>query len=210
MKVVGYIRVSTDEQASHGVSLAMQERRVMGYCIAKDWQLVEVVRDEGRSAKDLNRPGVQCLLEMVDQRVIEAIIIYKLDRLTRSVGDLNHLIGALQKRGVKLVSIEESLDPTTACGELMMNLLISVSQWERRVIGERTRAAMQHLKSQGRVIGRAGFDDTTTLARITEERAQGRSYQDIAQGLTRDGIPSGRGGQWTAMTLRRMALRRVM
>jgi site-specific DNA recombinase len=88
MKVAGYIRVSTDEQASHGVSLAMQESRVMGYCMAKDWDLLEVVRDEGRSAKDLNRPGVQRLLEMVDQRAIEAIIIYKLDRLTRSVGDL--------------------------------------------------------------------------------------------------------------------------
>jgi DNA invertase Pin-like site-specific DNA recombinase len=210
MKVAGYIRVSTDEQATQGVSLAMQERRVMGYCMAKDWELGEVVRDEGRSAKDLNRPGVQRLFEMVDQRAIEAIVIYKLDRLTRSVGDLNHLIGALQKRGVKLVSIDESLDPTTACGELMMNLLISVSQWERRVIGERTKAAMQHLKAQGRVIGRAGFDNPTTLARITEERAQGRSYQEIADGLTRDNVPSGRGGQWTAMTVRRMALRRVI
>jgi site-specific DNA recombinase len=209
MKVAGYVRVSTDEQASHGVSLEMQERRHMGYCMAKDWELVEVVRDEGRSAKDLNRPGVQRLLEMVDQRAIEAVVIYKLDRLTRSVGDLNHLIGAIQKRGVKLVSIEESLDPTTACGELMMNLLISVSQWERRVIGERTRAAMQHLKGQGRVVGRAGFDDPTTLARITRERNQGRSYQEIAQGLTQDRIPSGRGGQWTAMTVRRIALRRT-
>lgn len=181
----------------------------MGYCMAKDWKLVEVVKDESRSAKDLNRPGLQRLLEMVDQRAIEAIVIYKLDRLTRSVGDLNHLIGALQKRGVKLVSIEEFLDPTTACGELMMHLLISVSQWERRVIGERTKAAMQHLKAQGSAVGRAGFDDTTILARITEERAQGRSYQEIAQGLIRNGIPSGRGGQWTAMTVRRMALRRV-
>jgi DNA invertase Pin-like site-specific DNA recombinase len=114
-----------------------------------------------------------------------------------------------QKRGVKLVSIEESLDPTTACGELMMNLLISVSQWERRVIGERTKAAMQHLKAQGKVIGRASFDDQITLARIAEERVQGRSYQEIAQGLTLDNIPSGRGGQWTAMTVRRMLLRRV-
>jgi hypothetical protein len=68
---------------------------------------------------------------------------------------------------------------------------------------------MQHLKAQGRVVGRAGFNDATILDRITEERAQGRSYHEIAQGLTYDGIPSGHGGQWTAMTVRRMALRRV-
>ncbi len=209
MKVAGYIRVSTDEQASHGVSLDMQERRIAGYCMAKDWDLVEVVRDEGRSAKDLNRPGVQALLGIVDKREIEAIVIFKLDRLTRSVGDLHHLIAALQKRDVKLVSIEESLDPTTACGELMMNLLISVSQWERRVIGERTKAAMQHLKAQGKQVGRVGLEDRAILARIAEERAQGKSYEAIAHGLTRDGVPSGRGGRWTAMTVRRIHLRKA-
>jgi site-specific DNA recombinase len=147
MKVVGYCRVSTEDQAREGVSLAAQHVKIEAYALVKDWILAEVIRDEGVSAKSLVRPGLQRLLALVEAGQVEAVIIYKLDRLTRSVADLDKLMKLFERKGVALVSLQESLDATTATGRLMMNLLASVSQWEREVIGERTRDAMQHLKA---------------------------------------------------------------
>ena len=160
MKVIGYVRVSTEDQASDGVSLDAQLARVTAYSVAKGWDLVGVETDRGFSAKDTNRPGIQGVLSAVRNRQVEAVIVYKLDRLTRSVVDLNNIIILLDKKGVALVSLEESIDATTATGRLMLNVLVSVSQWEREVIGERTKEAMSYLKENQRVYNGPvyGFD----------------------------------------------------
>jgi site-specific DNA recombinase len=201
MNVVGYIRVSTEDQAREGVSLAAQQAKLEAYGVVKDWTLVEVIRDEGASAKHLRRSGVQRLLSLVEAGAVDVVMIYKLDRLTRSVADLDKLMKLFDKKGVALVSLQESLDATTATGRLMMNLLASVSQWEREVIGERTKDAMQHLKAQGQVYSRPVFDDAATLAQIHRMRAQGATYQDIADELTAAGVPTVRGGRWQAATI---------
>jgi DNA invertase Pin-like site-specific DNA recombinase len=156
---------------------------------------------EGFSAKSVKRPGLAGVLELVERRQVGAVIVYKLDRLTRSVKDLNSLVELFDKKGVALVSLQESLDATTATGRLMMNLLASVSQWEREVIGERTRDAMQHLKAQGQVYSRPVFDDADTLAHIHTMRASGATYQEIADALTAASVPTVRGGRWQAATI---------
>jgi len=205
MQVIGYVRVSTEDQAREGVSLAAQEAELRAYCLVKDWTLVEVIRDAGQSAKSLKRTGLERLLTLVRAGEVQAVVVYKLDRLTRSVVDLGQLVTLFAKTGVPLVSLQESLDATTATGELMMNLLVSVSQWERKVIGERTRDAMQHLKAQGQVYSRPAFggtpEDEATLARIHALRAQGATYQAIADALTSAGVPTVRGGRWAAATV---------
>jgi site-specific DNA recombinase len=127
MQVIDYSRVSTSEQASEGVSLEMQATKIAAHCPVKDWPLSEVITDAGQSAKSLNRPGMQELLEMVEAGQVFTVIVYKLDRLTRSVADLDRLVKLFDKKGVALVSLQESLDATTATGRLMMNLLASVS-----------------------------------------------------------------------------------
>jgi DNA invertase Pin-like site-specific DNA recombinase len=160
-----------------------------------------VIRDEGVSAKSLKRPGLQRLLQLVERRQVDAVIVYKLDRLTRSVKDLNSLVELFDKKGVALVSLQESLDATTATGRLMMNLLASVSQREREVIGERTRDAMQHLKAQGKVYSRPVVDAAAILAHIQALRAQGATYQEIAEALTAAGVPTAWGGTWAAATI---------
>jgi site-specific DNA recombinase len=200
MRVVGYIRVSTEDQAREGVSLAAQQAKLEAYGVVKDWT-VDIIRDEGASAKHLKRPGVQRLLTLVHAGEVDVVMIYKLDRLTRSVVDLDKLMKVFDKHGVALVSLQESLDATTATGRLMMNLLASVSQWEREVIGERTKDAMQHLKTQGKVYSRPVVDDTTTLARIHTLRAQGATLQEIADALTQTGVHTARGGTWAAATI---------
>jgi site-specific DNA recombinase len=201
MQVIGYTRVSTTEQATDGVSLAAQQAKIQAYAVVKDWTVVDIIRDEGASAKSLQRPGLARLLQLVKAGAVAAVVVSKLDRLTRSVKDLNSLVELFDKKGVALVSLQESLDATTAPGRLMMNLLASVSQWEREVIGERTRDAMQHLKATGQVYSRPVFDDAATLVHIHTMRAQGATLQEIAEELTLAGVPTVRGGAWAPATI---------
>jgi site-specific DNA recombinase len=209
MQVVGYTRVSTSEQAADGVSLRVQAEKISAYSVVKDWALVGIIADEGQSAKSLARPGLQQLLSLVDAGQVDVVIIHKLDRITRSVADLDRLMKLFEHKNVALVSLQESLDATTATGRLMMNLLASVSQWEREVIGERTKDAMAQLKSEGQRYCHAVFDDATTLALMQQYRHAGLSYQAIADELNAAGVPSTLGGRWLANAVRRILLRSV-
>src|SRR3984893_5524315 len=120
-------------------------------------ELIEVIQDGGESAKSLNRPGIQRVLEMVQRREVHAVIIAKLDRLTRSVKDLCELLELFERGGVALISVAESLDTSSAAGRLVMNIMAAVSQWEREAIGERTRDALQHKRSQSERVGNIAF-----------------------------------------------------
>jgi site-specific DNA recombinase len=211
-QVGGYARVSTEDRARDGVSIAAQQAKIEAYATVKDWGLPELIRNEGESAKHLKRPGLERLLALVEGRRVEAVIVYQLDRLTPSVVDLDKLRRLFERKGVALVSRQESLDATTATGRLMMNLLASVGQWERKVIGERPRNAMQHLKAQGKrycyaVFG-ARHGEASTLAWMQAERRAGRSYEAIAGPLNAAGAPTAtRGGGWLGNTLRQIRLR---
>src|SRR5688500_11276569 len=126
MPVVGYARVSTEEQAREGVSLRAQADKIQAYAVVTDWTLTEVIRAAEHSAKGLKRPGMARLLSLVEAGQMDVVMVYTLDRLTRSVVDLGKLMALFKRKRVDLVSLQESLDATTATGELMMNLLASV------------------------------------------------------------------------------------
>lgn len=223
MKVIGYVRVSTEEQVREGVSLEAQEEKIKAYCIVKDWELVDVLRDEGISGKTLDRPGIQEALRLIERKEVEALIVYKIDRLTRSVKDLNFLVELFEKKDFSLVSLQESLDATTATGRLMMNLLASVSQWEREVIGERTKMAMNFLRQNKKVYSRPvyGFDtaegrlvenleEQETIRFMMRNREEGFAYEKIANDLTKKGSQTKRGGIWKANTVRKILNREVI
>ena len=110
MKVVGYIRVSTREQAESKLSLQNQQEKIEAYAVARDLKLDRIYNDAAESAKDLKRPEVTALLEDVDRGRISHVIIFKLDRLTRSVGDLSGLLQRFEKRKVALLSVQDALD----------------------------------------------------------------------------------------------------
>ena len=97
------------------------------------------------------------LLALVDAGEVKAVIIAKLDRLTRSVKDLCTLLERFERRGVALVSVAESLDTGSAAGRLVLNIMTAVSQWEREAIGERTRDAMSHKRTNGERVGNIQF-----------------------------------------------------
>src|ERR1039457_2781356 len=142
MKAIGYVRVSTEKQADFGVSLEAQSEKVRAMAVVQGAELADVIIDAGESAKSLNRPGMARLLALVDGGTVDTVIIAKLDRLTRSVADLAVLLKRFERRGVSLVSVADALDTRSAAGRLVLNIMVSVSQWEREAIGERTRDAM--------------------------------------------------------------------
>jgi DNA invertase Pin-like site-specific DNA recombinase len=114
MKAIGYVRVSTDRQAEQGVSLEAQEAKIRAMATVQSADLLDVIVDGGESAKSLNRPGLQRLLELINAGKVEAVIVAKLDRLTRSVKDLCGLLELFEKRKVSLISVAESLDTGSA------------------------------------------------------------------------------------------------
>ncbi len=208
---IGYIRVSTNQQAVGGVSLAAQNDKVRAMATVHDATLLDVISDAGVSAKNLDRPGLARLLELVDRRQVSLVIVAKLDRLTRSVRDLGELLDRFQRRGVALVSVAESLDTGSAAGRLVLNVMASVSQWEREAIGERTREALQHKKAHGERVGTIPFgyqlasdgrqlepnqDEQEIVLLIQECRDGGYSLRAIAEELNRQGLETRRGSTW--------------
>jgi site-specific DNA recombinase len=211
MKAIGYVRVSTEKQADFGVSLEAQAEKVRAMAVVQGAELVDVIVDAGESAKSLNRPGMTRLLVLVDSGAVQTVIIAKLDRLTRSVKDLAELLERFTRRGVSLVSVAESLDTGTAAGRLVLNIMVSVSQWEREAIGERTRDAMHHKRANGERVGtvpfgyRAAADglhletdpaEQGILFRVRELKAAGRTTRQIADELNRQGFTTRRGTAW--------------
>jgi site-specific DNA recombinase len=211
MKAIGYVRVSTDKQADFGVSLEAQTAKIRAMAVVQDVDLVDVIVDAGESAKSLHRPGMARLLALVDARAVETVIIAKLDRLTRSVADLAELLKRFERRGVSLVSVADSLDTRSAAGRLVLNIMVSVSQWEREAIGERTRDAMRHKRSKGERVGTVPFGfqvaadgvqleadahEQAILARIQALQAAGCTQRGIASALNADGVQTRRGTAW--------------
>jgi site-specific DNA recombinase len=139
-RAVAYVRVSTEKQADHGVSLAAQRSKVEAYATLYDLELVETVVDAGVSAKDIQRPGLQKALRALEGGLADAVVVVKLDRLTRSVRDLGNLVEQYFATGrFSLLSVGEQIDTRSAAGRLVLNVLASVAQWEREATGERTR-----------------------------------------------------------------------
>lgn len=195
-RAIAYVRVSTDEQATTGVSLDAQEAKLRAYCTALDVALVRVEVDAGLSASTLNRPALQRALASLRSGEADTLLVVKLDRLTRSVRDLCDLVDRyFRGERCSLVSLGESIDTRSAAGRMVLSMLATVSQWEREAIGERTSAAMAHLAAQGRYCGGGvpyGWrladdgtlvehaDEQAVIARARELRAAGHSLRAIA------------------------------
>jgi site-specific DNA recombinase len=170
-RAVGYIRVSTEEQTREGVSLDMQAHKIRGYADLHDMELTEILADEGLSGKSIKvRPGIQKVLEAIRKKEVQAVIVYKLDRLARNTIETLQMAEAMKKARVGLHSICEKLDTESAIGEFFFTLLASLAQMERKQIGERTKAALDRKKQKGeRVSRKAPFGYRFDNARVVQD-----------------------------------------
>ncbi len=201
--MIGYLRVSTEEQANSGLGLEAQRDTIRRYADAHGWEITWH-EDAGLSAKSLDRPQLQAALARVQvspkKRDADGIVVAKLDRLSRSVSDFASVLELARKRKWALVAIDLGVDTSTPTGELVANVMMSVAQWERRVIGERTSAAMQAAKRQGRHMGRVSSLPQSTGDRLLELRAI-HTLTKTAETLNAEGLTTATGAAWTENTV---------
>jgi DNA invertase Pin-like site-specific DNA recombinase len=215
VRTVAYLRVSTEEQATTGVSLQAQEEKIRQYAALYDLELVAVYVDAGVSAKSLNRAGLSQALGLLENGEAEALIIAKLDRLTRSVADWAKLIDRHFAKRHTLLSVGDQIDTRTAAGRLVLNVLVSVGQWEREAISERTTAALAYKKSQGKYLGGVPYgyqlagdvliekqDQSTVVTLIRDLRGDGLTLRAIADELNIREIKTQRGSKWAPQTVK--------
>jgi DNA invertase Pin-like site-specific DNA recombinase len=223
-RVYGYVRVSTNEQATTGHSLAVQRTKLEAYATATDRTLYDVIVDDGYSAKSLARPGLQKILDEVRKGKVAAIIVVKLDRLTRSVRDLDTLLTLCRQKDVDLVSIGESLDTSSAAGRMVLNIMTSVAQWEREAISERTVAVLSQRRTERRVYSahvpmgyRRSGDELVVdphmmdvVTNMQQMRTNGHSLLSIAQWLNETNVPTQQGGtKWRPNSVRAVLCSRM-
>ena len=182
MKVVGYIRVSTSEQADSGLGLEAQHAAITGEAKRRGWQLLDIYEDAGASAKTTaRRPALAKALDAVEKGAAEA-----------------------------LVAIDLGVDTTTPAGEMIANSVANFSQFERRLIGQRTKDALAVRKAQGVQLGRPRVMPAKVVKRIETMRKKGVSIRGIAEALNEAGVPTAHGGQrWHASTVQKVLAARA-
>ena len=199
MNVIAYTRVSTDEQAASGLGLDAQESSITSAVAARGWDIAHMFTDIG-SGKDLRRPALTDALERLD-REGGVLVTAKLDRLSRSVLDFAGLAERARKAGWSIIALDVDVDTTTPTGELVANISACVAQWERRIIGARTSAALQAKKAAGHRLGRPVTLPADVRARISQAHLNGGTYAGIARTLNAENVPTARGGKWYASTV---------
>lgn len=218
MKVIGYIRVSTKEQAAEGVSLEAQEAKIRAWAALNDCQEVQIHVDAGISGSRAdNRPALQDALKACGKG--DALVVYSLSRLARSTRDTINIAEQLQKAGADLVSLSEKIDTTTAAGKMVFRMLAVLSEFERDQVAERTKMALSHKKSRLERVGSVPYGFTlasdgekllpepseqATVTLVRSLRSSGQSFREIASRLNADGHKP-RGKAWYPTTVKNIA-----
>lgn len=222
-RVVGYVRVSTREQAVSGLSIAAQERRIEQYCEYKSLDLIKIVKDENVSAATAlaERAGGSELLSLVDSLNCGVVAI-KLDRLFRDAHDCLGVTKAWDEQNVPLHLMDLGVDTNTAMGRAFLSNAATYAELEKNLIAERTREALKQIKIDGGDLGAPKFgwkyseerdpngrrkqvpihDELRTVNECVTLRGLGFTYQQIADKLNAEGIPSKRGGKWYPSNVR--------
>jgi len=222
MRLIGYIRVSTDEQASHGVSLANQLSRLRGYAQLHGHELGEIYEDRGVSGRDMSRLGVRAALAALERREADGLLVTHLDRLSRSLRDVLYLVDSHFGPGCdfSLLCIDNQLDTSTPTGRMMVAVLATIAQWQREEDVERIKRALAHKKAKGERTGSvpwgyrlAGDGRTLTpnepelavMALALALRLQGLTLRAIAEKLKALGHRNRRRSTtWNAKTIARI------
>jgi DNA invertase Pin-like site-specific DNA recombinase len=201
--VVAYIRVSTAEQADSGAGLAAQRATIEAEVTRRSWTLLEVYEDAGASGSTVNgRPGLAQALEALESGRAGTLVAAKVDRLSRSLRDFADLMHRADTRGWNLVALDLGVDTTTPSGGFMASVIAASAEYERRLIGQRTRDALAARKAAGVRLGRPQNLSTDVVRLIVDARTAGDSLRAIANQLTSNAVATAHGGsRWHASTV---------
>lgn len=222
-----YLRVSTDEQAENGYSLQMQRERITAQITAKGWQLFKVYTDGGQSGGSLRRPALEEMLRDAAAGKLQAVVVYKLDRLSRKQRDTMYLLeDVFLRQGIQLVSISESLDTSSPTGRAMIGMLSVFAQLERDTITERLSGGRkQKAKSGGYAGGNPAIgysakrgqkslqidrEKAEIVRQVFQLRDQGLTLQQIADQLNRLGHTTKQGACFRPTQVMRILKRRAL
>lgn len=200
MKAVGYVRVSTDDQAESGLGLDAQRSDIIHHAERKQWDLLRVEQDAASGSSLQKRPGLKRALKALSSGEAQVLIVSKLDRLSRSLIDFSELLAQSEREGWSLVALDLNVDTTTATGRMLANIVMAIAQWERERIGERTKAALGEAKKAGVHVGRPKLEVGDEVQDIVWQlRTGGLGWRDVAKRL--DGLaPRSDGKPWTTTT----------
>lgn len=207
MRVIGYMRVSTEEQGDSRAGLEGQEAAIRAEVERRGWDLIDLRSDVASGKTMRKRDELGRTLRDLAAGDADALVVAKLDRLSRSVLDFAGIMETAAAEKWSLSVLDLGVDTTTPNGELVANIMISMAQWERRIIGDRTKTALAAVKARGTQVGRKSGVDPETVRLIRILRDSGKSWKGIAEALSREGVTTGQGGQWHAATVRRLYLR---
>lgn len=207
MRVIAYTRVSTEEQGDSRAGLEAQQAAVNAEVERRGWTLVETFTDVASGKSLRKRDQLGGAMRMLAAGDVDALVVAKLDRLSRSVLDFAGIMETAAAEGWSVVVLDLGVDTTTPNGELVANIMISMAQWERRIIGDRTKSALKAVRARGTQVGRRSGVDVETIRLMQILRDEGRSYGQIARKLTEHGVDTGQGGEWHAATVRKLLMR---
>jgi DNA invertase Pin-like site-specific DNA recombinase len=205
LRCIGYVRVSTEEQATSRAGLDGQRETIVAEVERRGWELVEIVEDAGYSAKNLDRPGIQRALSMLQGRgrQADALMVAKLDRLSRSIANAGELLERSLARGWSLVALDVAVDTSSPSGEAMAGMMAVWARLERRMIGERTKTALAAKRAQGVRLGRRRELPDAVVTWIVGQHRSGAALAAIARALNEQGEPTAHGGaMWYPSTVR--------
>lgn len=215
-KAIGYIRVSTEQQASEGVSLEAQRAKIQAWAVANDYELVAIHEDAGITGTSMDkRTGLHAAIAATGKGM--ALVAYSISRIARSTRDMLEVAAGLEKKGADLVSLSEKIDTSSAAGKMVFRMMAVLSEFERDQIAERTSAALAHKKARHEVysalplgyMNDAGKlvpvdEELRVVAEIKEMRGSGMSLEKIAADLNARGIIGKRGGKFHGMTVKKI------
>jgi DNA invertase Pin-like site-specific DNA recombinase len=203
VRVASYTRVSTNEQAESGAGLCAQADAIAREATRRGWSDVRAFTDAGISGKSMDgRDALADALAFVEGQRGSILVVAKLDRLTRSLRDFAELLERSRRRGWALVALDLNVDTSSPSGEMLASVVASVAQYERRIIGARTREAMAAQTRQGAHFGRARGVPESVRRSIVELRASGQSHERIAKRLNEQGVATSYGGvKWYRSTV---------
>ena len=209
-RALGYVRVSTEEQGTSGAGLEAQRRAIRREAKHRGWTLIEIYEDVASGKNMKRRPGLDTAMLSLEAGEADLLVVSKLDRLSRSVSDFARFMEErARKNGWELVVLDLGVDTSTPTGEMFANMMVTLAQWERRIIGERTKDGLAAKRAAGVRLGRPPVLPSSTVRRIRNLRSRGHSFAEIARRLNADDTPTAHPpSRWHPATVKKVLARR--